>query len=173
MKSLAQEARGRLASGDKKQALVMLKKRKMYESELTRISNMKMTLETQAIQLESASGTAEAFQAMSAGTSTMQKIRHGMGGAEGVDDIMMDMQDEIQMHEEVNDVIGQAVDPMMGIDESELMKELDEMDNMNLSDKFDLAEGKKKPFKKPTTKKESVKKEAEDLKKLEAELAGL
>ena len=40
MKSLAQEARGRLASGDKKQALVMLKKRKMYEAELTRISNM-------------------------------------------------------------------------------------------------------------------------------------
>ena len=51
-----------------------------------------MTLETQAIQLESAAGTAEAFQAMSAGTNTMQKLRTGMGGVESVDDMMMDMQ---------------------------------------------------------------------------------
>ena len=175
MKKLAQDAKERLAAGDKKRAVGLLRKRKMYESELTRISNVKMTLETQAIQLESASGTAEAFQAMSAGTSTMQKIRQGMGGVDNVDEMMMDMQDEFQMNEEVNNVIGQAIEPMMGniVDEAELMKELEALDMENLDDKFDVAEGHKKPVKKPVSRKDAKTQESHDLKQLEAELAGI
>ena len=98
-----------------------------------------------------------------------------MGGVESVDDMMMDMQEEFQLHDEVSNVLGQAIDPMIGvpIDEADLMKELEEMDNQNLSDKFDTAEGRKTSSKKPVPTKNPQAQEAEDLKKLEAELAGL
>lgn len=125
---LAKEAKERLARGDKRAAVGIMKKRKLYQNEQAKIANVKMTLETQAMNLESSAGTAEAFQAMSAGTSTMQKLRLGMGGVDKVDDLMMDMQDEFQMADEVNTAIGQAVDPLMGgFDEDDLMKELMEL----------------------------------------------
>lgn len=167
MTQLAKEAKERLARGDKRAAVGIMKKRKLYQNEQAKIANVKMTLETQAMNLESSAGTAEAFQAMSAGTSTMHKIRHGMGGVDKVDDMMMDMQDEFQMADEVNTAIGQSVDPLMGgFDEDDLMKELQELE----SGKQQVPN---KPFKKLSSpwKTKPQKSELEELRKLEAELA--
>lgn len=181
MDRLAAEAKTKLASGDKKAALMAMKKRKLYEAEIAKITNVKMTLETQAINLESAAGTADAFQAMNAGNNTMQKIRNDMGGVEKVDDVMMDMQDEFQMQEEVSNAIGQSVDPMfagMDMNDDDLMKELEGLGGdmtMGLAEKFDAAEGKLSPAgppkRKPLWNKSPSKKEADELSKLEAELA--
>jgi charged multivesicular body protein 4 len=52
-----------------------MKRKKLYEAEYDKIQNIKMTLETQVIGLESAAQNAETFKAMSQGTKTMQKIR--------------------------------------------------------------------------------------------------
>lgn len=179
MNRLAAEAKQKLATGDKKAALMAMKKRKLYESEIAKITNVKMTLETQAINLESAAGTADAFQAMNAGNSTMQKIRNDMGGVEKVDDVMMDMQEEFQMQEELSNAIGQSVDPLYGgMDDEDLMKELEGLGGdmtMGLAAKFDEAEGKLSasgpPKKTPLWSKKPSKQEADELSKLEAELA--
>jgi charged multivesicular body protein 4A/B len=169
MTQLAQEAKERLARGDKKAAVGIMKKRKLYQNEQAKIANVKMTLETQAMNLESSAGTAEAFQAMTAGTNTMQKIRLGMGGVEKIDDMMMDMQDEFQMADEVNTAIGQTIDPLMGgFDEDDLMKELQELEGPTKQ------QAPAKPLKKlssPWQSSKPQKGELEELRKLEAELA--
>lgn len=179
MDRLAVEAKQKMSSGDKKAALMCMKKRKLYEAEIAKIANVKMTLETQAINLESAAGTADAFQAMNAGNSTMQKIRTDMGGVDRVDDVMMDMQEEFQLQEEMGTAIGQAVDPLGGaVDDDELLKELEGLaggGEQDLAAQFDAAEGKLSasgpPKRKPLWKKTPSKREADELSKLEAELA--
>ena len=117
-----------------------MKKRKLYQSEQNKISNVKMTLETQCISLESAATTAEAFQAMSAGTNTMKKIRADVG-IDQVDDMMIDIQEEMAAADEVNTAIGQSIDPTMGMmDDDDLMKELEDMGQMDLENEFAQAE---------------------------------
>jgi charged multivesicular body protein 4A/B len=153
-----------------------LKKRKLYQAEQEKISQVKMTLETQAIHLESASSTADAFHAMSAGNKTMQKIRNDMGGVENVDDLMVDIQEEMQMAEEVNTALGQGIDPMMGaMDDDELMMELEELQQSDLQSKLDTAQlgtGNQMLYSLPQAPQSSLtRKEEEDYKRLQAELA--
>lgn len=150
-----------------------MKKRKLYAAEQAKINNVKMTLETQCIHLESATSTADAFQAMKAGSNTMQKI-HQQVGINQVDELMMDIQEEMQMAEEVNSAIGQTLDPTLGaVDDDDLMKELEELDAIELENKLNQAESGK--FSLPDV--PSViphglsKKEEDDLSKLQAELA--
>lgn len=150
-----------------------MKKRKLYEAEQAKISNIKMTLETQSIHLESAATTAEAFQAMSTGKNTMQKINQQIGGVDGVDDVMMDMQDEMHMTNEINTAIGQSIDPMLGaMDDDEMMKELEAMEEADLEQKFNQAEtGKLHLPAVPSSRHGLSKNEEEDIRKLQAELA--
>jgi len=167
---LAKEAKERLKKGDKRGAVTTMKKRKMYQSELSSISNIKMTLETQAINLESAAGTADAFGAMSAGTNTMTRIRNDMGGIECVDDVLMDIQAEMHMGEELNNVL-LAHSTLGYMDDDDLMKELEEeMDqgqtnNNNYNTSTVISNLPTVP-----TSKLLEGREADDLRKLETEL---
>jgi charged multivesicular body protein 4 len=173
------EAKTKMAKGDKKGALFAMKRKKLYEQEVDKIQNVKMTLETQVINLESAAQNTATFEAMKTGTQTMKKIRNDVG-IEKVDDIMDEMKEEMELAQEVNNAIAQPVDPLMA-DEDELMAELQALETSDLE-----AELLKPPAKQvhddlalptvPTNKMPTpslAKEEEDELKKLEAELAGL
>ena len=149
-----------------------MKKRKLYQAEADKISNIKMTLETQAIHLESAASSADAFHAMSAGNKTMKKIRQDVG-VDQVDEMMVDIQEEMQMAEEVNVAMGQAIDPLMGaVDDDELMRELEDMRRFDLTTQFDSAEAGRMNAYMPTVPTSGLsRKEEEDYRRLQAELA--
>jgi charged multivesicular body protein 4 len=170
------EAKLKMSKGDKKGALFAMKRKKLYEQEQDKIANVKMTLETQVIGLESAAQNAMTFQAMQAGTKTMAKIRNDVG-IEQVDDVMDEIKEEMEMAQEINDAIAQPVDPLMA-DEDDLLAELNELETADLEAEL---------LKPPPTAEASLslpdapknelpalaKKEEDDLKALEAELAGL
>lgn len=150
-----------------------MKRKKMYEGELDKIQNVKMTLETQVMNLESASQNAETFQAMTAGKAAMSKIRDDVG-IEKVDDMMDDIREEFEMANEISNAIAQPVDPLLA-DDDDLLAELENIGADNLE-----AELLQEPNKDialpdvPDTKLPSLNKdEAAEMKKLEAELAGL
>ncbi|EEC46235.1 predicted protein [Phaeodactylum tricornutum CCAP 1055/1] len=128
--SMIKEAKEKMAKGDKKGALFAMKRKKLYESEVDKIQNVKMTLETQVINLESAAQNAETFKAMEAGSKTMKKIRTDVG-IEKVDDIMDDIKAEMEMANEINEAIAQPVDPLL-TDEDELLEELNALEAMDL-----------------------------------------
>ncbi|CAB9515814.1 body protein 4B [Seminavis robusta] len=171
------EAKAKMAKGDKKGALFAMKRKKMYEAEADKIQNVKMTLETQAINLESAAQNAATFDAMRSGTNTMKKIRNDVG-IEKVDDIMDEMKEEMEMAEEVNNAIAQPVDGLMA-DEDELLAELEGLETADLEAELlappkpveDLGLPSVPASKLPQPK--LANDEADELKKLEAELAGL
>ena len=152
-----------------------MKRKKLYEAEIEKIQNVKMTLETQVIHLESAAQNNETFKAMEAGTKTMQKIRTDVG-VEKADDIMDDIRNELEMAQEITNAISQQVDPLL-TDEDELLEELNALEASDLEKELlappTTTNGLSLPAV-PDAKLPSLpKKEEDDLKQLEAELAGL
>ena len=152
-----------------------MKRKKLYEAEADKIQNVKMTLETQVINLESAAQNAETFKAMEAGTKTMKKIRTEVG-IEQVDDMMDEIKEEMEMANEINNAIAQPVDPLL-TDEDELLQELNELEAADLESELLAPPAAAASLSLPTvpdTKLPALAKaEEDDLKQLEAELAGL
>ena len=149
----------------------------MFENEVDKIQNVKMTMETQVMNLESAAQNAETVKAMEAGNKTMKKIRQEVG-IDQVDDVMDSIKEEMEMANEINDAIAQPVDPLMA-DEDELLEELQELENADLEAEL-LAPPTKTaadPFALPDVPNSELpnlaKDEEDDLKQLEAELAGM
>lgn len=166
------EAKAKLAKGDKKGALFAMKRKKLYEQEIDKIQNVKMTLETQVINLESAAQNAQTFKAMEAGSKTMKKIRTDVG-IDQVDDIMDEIKEEMEMANEINAAIAQPVDPLLA-DDDELLAELNELESSDLEAELlkptpDISLPTVPDSKLPAL----AKAEEDELKKLEAELAGM
>ena len=174
--AIVADAKKKMAKGDKKGALFAMKRKKLYEKEIEKIFNVKMTLETQVISLESAAQNAQTFQAMQAGTQTMSKIRNEVG-IEQVDDVMDDIKEEMELANEINDAIAQPVDPLMA-DEDDLLAELNELETEDLEAELlrpppTVAAPLTLPNVPDSKLPALAKKEEDDLKALEAELAGL
>merc|ERR1739846_82565 len=104
--------------GDKKGALFAMKRKKLHDAELAKIENVKMTLETQVINLESASQNKDTFLAMKEGKNAMAKIRDDVG-IEKVDELMDDIREEMEQAQEISDALA--------ADEDELLAELEQM----------------------------------------------
>jgi len=167
------EAKTKMAKKDKKGALFAMKRKKLYEKEMDKIQNVKMTLETQVINLESAAQNADTFKAMHSGTSAMKKIRNDVG-IDKVDDMMDDIREEMEMANEISDAIAQPVDPLVA-DEDELLAELEELEAEDVES--ELLKAPSQPIDMPAVPSQKLpdlkNDEAEELRKLEAELAGL
>lgn len=123
-----------MARGDKKGALFAMKKKKLYEKEIEKISNVKLTctLETQQMNLESAAHNAETFKAMHNGTSAMKKIRKTVG-IDRVDNMMNDMREEMEATDEISGALAQPLDPLME-DDDDLLAELDQLEMEDLQE---------------------------------------
>lgn len=152
-----------------------MKRKKLYEGEIDKIQNVKMTLETQVINLESAAQNAETFKVMESGTKTMQKIRTDVG-VEKADDIMDGIREEMELAQELNQAISTPVDPLLA-DEDELLAELNALEADDLEKELLAPPAKQSGLSLPTVPDSKLpalaKEEEDDLKKLEAELAGL
>jgi len=64
MEMMIVEAKGKMARKDRNGALFALKKKKMYEAEVTKIQGAMMNLESQAMSLEGSATNMEVFGAM-------------------------------------------------------------------------------------------------------------
>lgn len=160
------QAQRKLRFGDKRGALFCMKQKKLYEKEMDKLSNVKMTLETQVIQLESASSNRGMFSAMQSGNAAMTKLRQAFG-LEKVDKLMDDMKDEMEMADEINNAVGTPLDPYME-DDDELLAELEMVTGMKVSNSPSMFSWP--TFNKPN-KASAARAEKNDLKRLEAQLA--
>ena len=158
-------------------ALFSLKRKKLYESELDKIANIKMTLETQVMNLESAAQNAATFGAMSEGKNAMTNLRT-QTNIDNVDNLMDDIKEEMEMADEISNTLAQPVDPLMA-DEDDLLAELQQLEAEDVEEQ--LLQPTKAgnvglpsvPNKKLPSIPGATKAEEEELKQLEAELAGL
>merc|ERR1740121_1481126 len=132
-----------------------------------------MTLETQVMNLESAAQNAETFKAMNAGKNAMADMRKRASIGK-VDDLLDGIKDEIDEADAISGALAQPLDPLLA-DEDDLLAELQELEAADAEEQLlQPAKGPALPTapKKPLPKVENATAaEAEELKKLEAELA--
>lgn len=152
-----------------------MKRKKLHEGEMDKIANVKMTLETQVMNLESAHQNSETFKAMSAGKNAMANLRTDVG-IEKVDDLMDDIREEMEMANEISDAIAAPVDPFAE-DEDDLLAELEQMGADDLEAELLKAPVANNEVLLPDVPDQKLpdlnNAEAEEMRKLEAELAGL
>lgn len=120
------EAKKKGKAGNKAGALLCLKRKKMYEAEVTKLRQMVMNLETQKFAVESSAMNAVYVDTLKNNTAQMQEASRTLN-ADDVADTMDDLQEEMEKGNEVQELLSQQVGGD-DIDEDELMGELDELE---------------------------------------------
>ncbi len=132
------------------------------------------------MNLESAQQNVETFKAMDAAKGAMADIRK-VTDIDKVDDLMDDIKQEMEMADEISNALAQPIDPLMQ-DEDDLLAELEELAvedaEAQLLQPATAATIRKEEY--PTvpssalpTIMNATKEEEEELRQLEAELAGM
>jgi charged multivesicular body protein 4 len=122
-----QEAKAKSLKKDKNGALFALKRKKMYETEVTKLQGARITLDSQILSLESAAVNLETFKAMKAGAGAMKNMR-GNIDADKVEDMMDEIQEERDIHDQISDAISRPGQDLFN--DEDLLAELAELDAM-------------------------------------------
>lgn len=97
----------------------------MYDMEIDKIQNVKMTLETQVINLESAVLNKATVGAMSEGTKAMKSIRIKCG-IEKVDEVIDAVREDGDFLTDMTSALSQSTYTVL-VDDDELLAELNEL----------------------------------------------
>lgn len=113
--------------GDRNGALISLKRKKMYESEVAKLEGSRMNLEQQMFAIEGASMNRNIFDSLKTGNQVLKEV-HGEIKIDDVDKLKDDMEEQQDLLQEMNEAISQPIGFMASVDEDELLNELDELE---------------------------------------------
>lgn len=105
-------------------ALISLKRKKLYEQQLEHCRGARFNLETQIIAIENANMNLETLGAMRSGSAAMKSI-HGSMDLDAVDATVDDIREQMDLAQEISVAISQPMGLDVGVDEDELLRELD------------------------------------------------
>jgi charged multivesicular body protein 4 len=133
--AIVEEAKTKMANNDKKGALFAMKRKKLYEQEIEKIDAAKMTLEQQAINLESAATNIDTIKVIQMGTQATKQMRKDMD-IDKVDEILDEVREEMEMANEIGRAIAQPIDVGIPMDDDELLAELAELEVQDVEKKM-------------------------------------
>lgn len=122
------EAKMKSAKKDKNGALFALKRKKMYEAEVSKLQGARITLDSQILALESAAVNIETFKAMKSGANAMKGLR-GDIDSDKVDDIMDEIQEEKDIHDSISEAISRPGQDLFN--DEDLLEELAELEALD------------------------------------------
>ena len=123
------------ASSNKRAAMMALKRKKAYESQIEKLGGARLTIEQQLMTIEGASVSLEAMKAMRMGARTMQIIHNHMT-VDQVDDTMDEIREQMEVANEITDAIAQPLGGEL-YDEAELEDELAALEGELMAEKFE------------------------------------
>lgn len=141
------EAKQKMAAKDKRGALFCLKRKKMFEGEIEKITGARLTLEQQVLALETSAMNMQTFAAMNEGRQAMRQARGNMD-ADTVGETLDDIRDEIAENNEISSVIGAPLEDA-AMEDEELLAELNEFEQLEIEEK--LLSTPSVPVSEPTT----------------------
>ncbi|WFD41500.1 ESCRT-III subunit protein snf7 [Malassezia psittaci] len=128
---------------NKRAAQAALRQKKMYETELDRLSGNRMTLETQVNAIENANMNLETMRAMQRGSAALKNIHQNMCVSETdfrdidkVDNTMDAIREQMTLSNEISEAISNPVGVGNELDEDELRDELQELEQEELSERL-------------------------------------
>lgn len=122
------EAKAKSVKKDKNGALFALKRKKMYEAEVSKLQGARITLDSQILALESAAVNIETFKAMKSGANAMKGLR-GDIDSDKVDDIMDEIQEEKDIHDSISEAISRPGQDLFN--DEDLLEELAELEALD------------------------------------------
>ena len=125
---MKKEAQDYVRVGKKDSALASLKKKKMYEKQITMIDSTMFNLEAQKINLENSQIQKSAIDSLSRVNSVM---KDSTMNADKVEKIMDDLQDAVDQQQEISDALTR---PLVNIDVDDELKELEELNEFKPND---------------------------------------
>uniref|UniRef100_A0A914I8F9 Charged multivesicular body protein 4b n=1 Tax=Globodera rostochiensis TaxID=31243 RepID=A0A914I8F9_GLORO len=123
------------AAKNKRLALQALKRKKGYEKQLEHIAGVLNTIHHQKSALENASMNSDVLSVVADSTKALKKAHNEMD-ADKVHDLMEEIAEQQEVANEIATAISNPVGLQNDIDDEELMKELDEMEEEALSGKL-------------------------------------
>ena len=132
------EAREKMKKGDKRGAMMLLKKKKMYEKEIAKIEGSQMNMEQQIITIESMYTNKLVFDNLK-NTNNCIKTLHNTMDIEDVEDLHDDINEAMENSNEISELMSRPI--CEEYDEDELLEELtfdsmtqqDELANANVN----------------------------------------
>lgn len=121
------EAKRKSQAKNKSGAMQELKRKKMYEKEINKIQQSILNLEQQVFAIEGASATKDIIDGLKTGKEATSRIMKDMN-IEQIEDLQADIQEQLDISNEVNEVLGQSLTDGLE-DDDELLAELDELDS--------------------------------------------
>jgi charged multivesicular body protein 5 len=112
----------------KKQAMMILKRRKMYEKQLDNLSAMHLNTLSIVDTIENAKATQEMAVAMKESVKTLKEQQEQFS-LDDMEDVYDDMDDIMMDQEEIQDIMGRSLGDMEDVDEDELEAELEGIDD--------------------------------------------
>ncbi|KZV97914.1 hypothetical protein EXIGLDRAFT_669778 [Exidia glandulosa HHB12029] len=117
---------------DKSAGMAALRRRKMFEKDLTALDGMRVTLESQIQAIESANLNAETMHAMRKAAEAM-KIIHGTLNIGNVERTMDSLNEQTQLAEDISAAITElGKSSTVDIDEDDLARELEALETEQL-----------------------------------------
>lgn len=120
--------------GDKKGALVHLKRKKMYEKEVEKINGGIFNLEQQAMTLESTSVNVDIVNAMKTGKQALSQMNNAID-VDDVQDLQEDIAEQMAQANEIDAVIGNPIGTDLDMDDLE--EELAELESDQVAAELD------------------------------------
>lgn len=120
---------------NKRLAIQALKRKKRYEQQLNQIDGTLTTLEYQRESLENANTNTEVLKTMGAAAKAF-KSAHLELDVDKVQDLKDDIAEQQELANEISNVISSPIGLDAQLDEDELLRELEELEQENLDDQL-------------------------------------
>lgn len=154
---------------NKRISLQALKRKKRIEKQLEQIDGTLTTIEYQREALENANTNTEVLKIMGSAAKAL-KVAHNDMDIDKVEDLMDEVREQQQIADEISNVISNPIAFDSGVDEDDLMKELEDLEQEEI-DKQLLETGETEPL--PEVPSEPVKKKTPSKQKDDEELEEL
>jgi len=126
MEAELDKAKAHTRDKNKKAALLCLKKKKMYEEQMDKLTNNQLRVWEQMNMLENAKVTADTVGALKEGAAQMKAIQK-TNKIEDLDDTLEEINEVSDRQRELDDALATPVGQAAELDEDELLLELEEL----------------------------------------------
>jgi charged multivesicular body protein 4 len=128
MDQLLNQAKEKNAKGDKKGAMMLLKRKKMYETQKDNVAAARMNQEQMLIKLDEALGNKDIVDTLKSGKDALQSLQPD---PEQVDELVLDLQEQMQDVATISSALATPFGDTALVDEDDLLAELGELDRQD------------------------------------------
>ena len=122
-----EKARQFKKKGNKAQAFMCLKRKKMLEKQVEQLTAQMMNLESQSMAMEGMASNKSMVETVQVTNSAMKQLQKEMN-VDKVEDLVDDLRENIDNNNEISDILASPVGDLADLDDDSILNELEEIE---------------------------------------------